>query len=623
MKKEQSTGRGSGRNHDQDHLFVRWGRHSAGLYIDEDRALPASDDFAAAENFQKTDDISETENGPETESFSETGNGPGTGDHSEAESFSETENFSGTESFSGTKADRPAAREKAAPGSASGSGPRAILAGCNTGLSPDRYARMISELRGLAKACGLEPAGTIVQNTDHGTHATYLGSGKVVELRREVEARDADIVLFNEALTPMQMRNLEKELDTEVLDRTGLILQIFASRARTREAKLQVESAQLQYMLPRLVGMRASLSRQGGGSGRLSNKGAGEQKLELDRRRIEKRLAELRRDLEVVDRERATQRSRRLRTGLTRGALVGYTNAGKSTIMNALLDYSSTAGKSGGLQLSDPDFLKKAPAPDYVEAEDKRVFQANMLFATLDTSVRRIDAPGHLPFLLADTVGFVQDLPHALVKAFRSTLEEVRYADLLLEVVDFSDPEYRDQIEVTAKTLEEIGAGHIPVVYLYNKTDLAMAQAGAGTSETAVFTRVEAGRSGTAAFTQDRSGTAAFTRDASGTATAARSASGKSRPVPDSIPFRRGEVLYLAAGRGVGIPDILTLIDDSLSQGRSEAEFLIPYHRGAVLQEIRSCGVLLAEDYQADGIHVRARCRREDIRRLQRMLGES
>lgn len=591
MKKEQSTGRGSGRNHDQDHLFVRWGRQSAGLYIDEDRALPASDDFAAAEDFQKTDDISETENGPETESFSETGNGPGTGDLPEAESFS------------GTKADRPAAREKAAPGSASGSGPRAILAGCNTGLSPDRYARMISELRGLAKACGLEPAGTIVQNTDHVTHATYLGSGKVVELRREVEARDADIVLFNEALTPMQMRNLEKELDTEVLDRTGLILQIFASRARTREAKLQVESAQLQYMLPRLVGMRASLSRQGGGSGRLSNKGAGEQKLELDRRRIEKRLAELRRDLEVVDRERATQRSRRLRTGLTRVALVGYTNAGKSTIMNALLDYSSTAGKSIGLQLSDPDFLKKAPAPDYVEAEDKRVFQANMLFATLDTSVRRIDAPGHLPFLLADTVGFVQDLPHALVKAFRSTLEEVRYADLLLEVVDFSDPEYRDQIEVTAKTLEEIGAGHIPVVYLYNKTDLAMAQAGAGTSETAVFT-------------QDASGTA-------GTATAARSASGKSRPVPDSIPFRRGEVLYLAAGRGVGIPDILTLIDDSLSQGRSEAEFLIPYHRGAVLQEIRSCGVLLAEDYQADGIHVRARCRREDIRRLQRMLGES
>jgi 50S ribosomal subunit-associated GTPase HflX len=189
---------------------------------------------------------------------------------------------------------------------------------------------------------------------------------------------------------------------------------------------------------------------------------------------------------------------------------------------------------------------------------------------------------------------------------------------------------------VTAKTLEEIGAGHIPVVYLYNKTDLAMAQAGAGTSETAVFTRVEAGRSGTAAFTRDASGTAAFTRDTSGTAaftqdasgtagtaTAARSASGKRRPVSDSIPFRRGEVLYLAAGRGVGIPDILTLIDDSLSQGRSEAEFLIPYHRGAVLQEIRSCGVLLAEDYQADGIHVRARCRREDIRRLQRMLGES
>ena len=599
MKKELTTGRGSGRNHDEDQLFVRWGRQKPDPSGDENRSLP------------------------DTEY------------HSETDDFPEVED------------DRPAAKEKAAPGASSGSGPRAILAGCNTGLSPDRYARMISELRGLAKACGLEPVTSIVQNADHVTHATYLGSGKVVELRREVEAQDADIVLFNEALTPMQMRNLEKELDTEVLDRTGLILQIFASRARTREAKLQVESAQLQYMLPRLVGMRASLSRQGGGSGRLSNKGAGEQKLELDRRRIEKRLAELRRELEVVDRERATQRSRRLKTGLTRVALVGYTNAGKSTIMNALLDYSSTAGKttditgkagslnnSGkqafagdrGFRLSDLDFSQNDHAQDYVPAEDKKVFQANMLFATLDTSVRRIDAPGHLPFLLADTVGFVQDLPHALVKAFRSTLEEVRYADLLLEVVDFSDPEYREQIEVTAKTLEEIGAGHVPVVYLYNKTDLAMAQAVESSSGVTGSVRNADGTTGTDDSARHAAGTAGMAASARGkagtaeSAAATQSAAGKSRPVPDSIPFRRGEVLYLAAGRSIGIPEILRLIDDSLSQGRKEAEFLIPYDKGAILQDIRSCGVLLAEDYQADGIHVRARCRGDDIRRLQRIL---
>ena len=262
---------------------------------------------------------------------------------------------------------------------------RAILAGCCTDLSPEKHARAMSELRGLAEACGLLVVSVLVQNAPQITHATYLGSGKVIELKHEIEAHDADIVLFNEALTPMQMRNLEKELDTEVLDRTGLILQIFASRARTREAKLQVESARLQYMLPRLIGMRASLSRQGGGSGRLSNKGAGEQKLELDRRRIEKRIAELRRELDIVERERSTQRSRRLRTGLTRVALVGYTNAGKSTVMNALLKESQ----------------------DKSQDKSKEVLEADMLFATLDTSVRRIEAPGHIPFLLSDTVGFV------------------------------------------------------------------------------------------------------------------------------------------------------------------------------------------------------------------------
>ena len=520
--------------------------------------------------------------------------------------------------------------------------PRAVLAGCNTGMSADKYARAVAELKGLAKACGLNPVSTVTQNTDSVTHATYMGSGKVSSLKKEVEEHDADIVLFNEALTPMQMRNLEKILDTEVLDRTGLILQIFASRARTREARLQVESARLQYMLPRLVGMRAELSRQGGGSGRLSNKGAGEQKLELDRRRIEHRIAELRRELEVVSRERTTQRSRRMQTGMTRVALVGYTNAGKSTVMNALLNHCSK---------------KQANGRDIIQSDEenkKQVFEADMLFATLDTSVRRIDAPGHIPFLLSDTVGFVSDLPHSLVKAFRSTLDEVCCADLLLEVVDFSDPDYRKQIEVTAKTLSEIGAGHIPVVYLYNKTDLAM-QAAGGTPAAADSPQdrykpeeenVQADRyepeekklqadryapeeqnlqadryapeeQNLQADRYEPGNTAGGKADAE---PSGRLPLQKSRPVPESIPYRRGDILFLAAGRGVGIPEILTLIDDALGEDRITAEFLIPYKKGSLLHEIRSCGALLSEEYLPEGISVKARCRRNDAERIQRLV---
>ena len=502
---------------------------------------------------------------------------------------------------------------------------RAILAGCCVDLAPDKHARAMSELKGLADACGLTVVSMLVQNAAQITHATYIGSGKVLELKREIEELDADIVIFNEALTPMQMRNLEKELDTEVLDRTGLILQIFSSRARTREAKLQVESARLQYMLPRLVGMRASLSRQGGGSGRLSNKGAGEQKLELDRRRIEKRIAELRRELDIVERERTTQRNRRLRTGLTRVALVGYTNAGKSTVMNALLNHCGTKGMYGTVTMSASDVFSSfgpdsdTSAPGTVRSgwdsnrsgtdsdltDSKQVFEADMLFATLDTSVRRIDAPGHVPFLLSDTVGFVSELPHALVKAFRSTLDEVRYADLLLEVVDFSDPDYRDQIEVTAKTLEEIGAGNIPLVYLYNKTDLAMA------AET---------KTGLPGSGQKPETNIPSAEEGSGPGCRP---SAKSRPIPVKIPFRRGDTLYLAAGKGIGIPEILSLIDSALEEDRIECRFLVPYTKGGLLQEMRRYGVLLSEEYLPEGTAVRVRCRRGDARRFQTLLRDS
>ena len=214
---------------------------------------------------------------------------------------------------------------------------RAVLAGLNTEKSPERYLSSMKELAQLAEACDLEVTSSIVHNAPAVTQKTLFGRGKVEEIKTAVLADNADIVIVQESLTPMQVRNLEDFLDTEVMDRTGIILQIFSTRARTREARLQVKSAQLQYMLPRLVGMRKNLSRQGGGSGRLSNKGAGEEKLELDRRHIEHLLAEINRQLKEVEKERSTQRSRRLRSGLPLVSLVGYTNAGKSTLMNGLL----------------------------------------------------------------------------------------------------------------------------------------------------------------------------------------------------------------------------------------------------------------------------------------------
>ncbi len=336
---------------------------------------------------------------------------------------------------------------------------RTVLAGLNKEMRPERYEAAMDELQKLAEACELEVTSRVVQNAASITQKTLLGSGKVEELRTAVLADDADIVIFQETLTPMQVRNLEDALDTEVLDRTGIILLIFSSRAQTREARLQVKSAQLQYMLPRLAGMRKNLSRQGGGSGRLSNKGAGEEKLELDRRHIERQLAEIRRQLKEVERERDTQRSRRTQSGLPLVSLVGYTNAGKSTLMNGILAQDET------LQSRERKREENGES-------GKRVLEKDMLFATLDTAVRRIDLPGHRPFLLSDTVGFISDLPHTLVEAFHSTLEEACYADLLVEVVDFSDPEYQQHLRVTRKTLEDIGAGDIPTLIVYNKADL-------------------------------------------------------------------------------------------------------------------------------------------------------
>lgn len=314
------------------------------------------------------------------------------------------------------------------------------------------FERSMEELWNLAEACGMQVTGQITQNMERPHSALYMGKGKLSEVKEFLEQHPVDVVIFDRQLSPSQLRNLEQLLDCAILDRTSLILEIFAVRARTREARLQVESARLQYILPRLTGMHKALSRQGGGSG-LSNKGAGEKKLELDRRRIEKRMSELRRELEQVSKEREIQRNRRQGSGIPRVALVGYTNAGKSTLMNSMLDKYSR----------DPS---------------KRVMEKNMLFATLDTTVRRIHTGPQKEFLLSDTVGFIHQLPTGLIKAFRSTLEEAREADLLLHVLDYSDEACRQQREVTEETLKELGAGDIPVIYVYNKSDLRMQEDG-------------------------------------------------------------------------------------------------------------------------------------------------
>ena len=322
---------------------------------------------------------------------------------------------------------------------------KALLVGVNLDDGTD-FLQSMEELGSLAEACYMEVVGQVVQNLPAINKGLYIGTGKVAEVKETVGELQADIVIFDNALSPMQLRNLQQELEVEVIDRTALILDIFSERAQTSEAKMQVEIARLQYMLPRLVGLRTSLGRQGGGSG-LSNKGAGEKKLELDRRRIEHRMSELRKSLETVSQERETQRKQRMQSGIPRVALVGYTNAGKSTLLNVLID-------------------------EYVGDDTKKVLEKDMLFATLDTTVRKITPKNHKPFLLSDTVGFINQLPHNLVKAFRSTLEEAKYADLLLEVIDFSDKNYKDHMRVTEETLKEIGAGEVPVVYVFNKADL-------------------------------------------------------------------------------------------------------------------------------------------------------
>jgi len=322
---------------------------------------------------------------------------------------------------------------------------KAILVGVKlNNRSGYNFESSLEELKGLTEAAGGEVIATLVQAKDRPNSATYIGKGKLEELGHLAAELEPDLVIFDSELSPVQLRNLEQALDTRIIDRTMLILDIFGQRARSSEGILQVELARLEYSLPRLIGRGVEMSRIGGGIGA---RGAGEQKLELDKRHIRNRIKDIKKQMKKVESTRQLHRKQRLRAGLNTISLIGYTNAGKSSLFNAMC---RSAHRSGSGQV----------------AADARLFQ------TLDTTTRKIILPSSREILITDTVGFIQNLPHHLVAAFRSTLEEAIDAGMLLHVVDVSDPDYFEKIEVVEKVLLGLGADMNNILTVYNKADL-------------------------------------------------------------------------------------------------------------------------------------------------------
>ena len=402
----------------------------------------------------------------------------------------------------------------------------------------EHFEYELEELHNLAEALDVEVVGEVTQNLERVTSSHYVGTGKVEEIKNFYEETGANLVIFNDELSPSQIRNLERDLDCKVIDRTMLILDIFARRAKSNEAQMQVDLAQLQYMLPRLVGLRASLGRQGGGTGGgFKNRGAGETKLELDRRKIEDQIAKLKRDLEHAKDQRETQRKQRKKNAIPVVSLVGYTNAGKSTIMNQLLN------KVG-------------------QMESKQVFEKDMLFATLETSVRQIKLPDQKEFLLTDTVGFVSKLPHHLVKAFRSTLEEARDADLLLHVVDVSNDEHRFMMDITNDTLHAVGVEDVPTIYVYNKSDLADMK----------------------------------------------------------YPHIAGDNIWISAKEGAGLDELLEIIKKHIFSNYVRCSLLIPFDRGDIVSYLNEHASVSSTSYEEEGTVVQVELKKSDYDRFQEFL---
>lgn len=392
---------------------------------------------------------------------------------------------------------------------------RVILAAVSTS-DEDDTEESLDELAELVKTAGAVTVGRLVQNRERIHPGTYFGKGKIEELREQIMALGATGVVCDDELSPAQLRNLEDALDTKIMDRTMVILDIFAAHATTSEGKIQVELAQLKYRAVRLVGMRNSLSRLGGGIG---TRGPGEKKLEVDRRLIHDRISQLKAELENVKRHREVQRKQRERNHTLTAAIVGYTNAGKSTLLNKL----TGAG---------------------ILAEDK-------LFATLDPTTRNMELPSGQQILLTDTVGFIRKLPHHLIEAFRSTLEEARYSDLILHVVDCSNPQMDTQIHIVYETLRKLEIGDKTVVTVFNKVD----------------------------------------------------------QLTDSVVLKDLHSDYqvrISAKTGAGLEELTDILEMILRNRKVYLEKLYPYKDAGKIQTIRKVGQLLSEEYREDGIFVTA-----------------
>lgn len=393
---------------------------------------------------------------------------------------------------------------------------RLILIGVETGSGDDAEASL-QELAQLVETAGAETVGMAIQNRESAHPGTYLGKGKIEEVKELARKLGADGVVSDDELSPAQLRNLEELLDLKVMDRTLVILDIFAARARTNEGKIQVELAQLRYRAARLVGLRASLSRLGGGIG---TRGPGEKKLEMDRRLIHQRIGQLKRELETVKKHREVNRTRRSENHTCVAAIVGYTNAGKSTLLNAL----TGAG----------------------------VLEEDQLFATLDPTTRMLSLESGEQILLTDTVGFIRKLPHELIEAFRSTLEEAKYADIILHVVDASSPAADVQMHVVYETLRQLGIEDKIMVTVFNKQD-----------------RLET--------------TEASLRD-----------------------FKSDYTVKISARTGAGLEELKGLLQEILRSRKIYLERVYDYSQAGKIQLIRKYGQLLEEEYGQDGISVKA-----------------
>ncbi len=383
--------------------------------------------------------------------------------------------------------------------------PRVILVGIDTGEYDAQQS--IAELAELADTAGCEVVATAIQNRPAPEASTCIGAGKLEEIAEQVKILEVDMLIFDLELTGMQMRNISDAADCKVIDRTMLILDIFAGRARTREGKVQVSLAQYKYRMTRLTGMGTALSRLGGGIG---TRGPGETKLETDRRHIRSRVAQLEKELREMEQHRKFIGSRRKKDGVLTVAIVGYTNAGKSTLFNMLTD----AG----------------------------VLAENKLFATLDVTARALELPDGRTVLLSDTVGLIRRLPHHLVEAFRSTLEETAQADLILHVLDASEPDVQDRMKITQELLNDLGCAEIPQIHVLNKADLV--------------------------------------------------------DIPKISDF---ENVWISAKHGDGLDQLLTAIVHGLPQTAMRMKLCIPYAEGSFLQLLREEGKLFSEEYTADG----------------------